>query len=831
MVFDYYGEYVPQLEIAEVARTQGLHGVTFTDELRRAAHFSNMSTSCGTEMVTNITRYSARTVGYAGFEQWGLTIDSLKALIDGGEPVIVLMWMTEPGSVGHFRVVIGYNETHMVTHDPWYGANMYYNYSTFLNLWQYSGFWGLLVSPWRIELQMPNSVNIGGTIEVVANITYPCSNPFDNTTYPASFCNATIELQPSLELNSGETAQHPLGNVAAGTSVQTRWLIHATEAGKPSVSVSVAGAIQGSVETHGPKYPSYEYEDRIGGSSARSLSVVNPYPVHNLNTGYNYTTIQDAVNANETLDGHTIFAEAGVYYEHITALKSIVLLGENKDNTVIDGNGTGTIVNILADNITIANFTLRNGGHGVSWLDSCIYGNYHSNIMIENNTVMNATNGIIFHGFSNSTIRQNLADRFGLMGLHLDGNSTNCTISDNTVTNSLEGIELEQSAGNRVERNQLKGNNASIVFTNCNGKNLLSGNNMSSDSYNLVVWGSDLGAFVQNIDTSNTANHKKIYYITNSQGLLVNPSTCPDLGYLAVVNCSSIMIEDLDLSFNRDGLLMAQSANCSLSNVTISGNQGSLLNGGLTMFASRNNLIANSRISNNSVGVCFCQSSENLFYHNSFVNDSKPVISNFQSPFSSPSGSNSINNWNSSLEGNYWSDYNGTDLYRGPHQNDNGSDGIGDTAYIIDGNNTDSYPLMGTFSEFNATSEQHVQIVCNSTISDFQFNGTAIIFNVAGKNGTVGFCRICIPTALMNGTYGVFVNGTEVTYTLLPCSNSAHSYLYFNHTHSTHEVAIVPEFPPFLILPLSMAATLLWVIFYRRKHARQPCTSARINCG
>jgi hypothetical protein len=129
---------------------------------------------------------------------------------------------------------------------------------------------------------------------------------------------------------------------------------------------------------------------------------------------------------------------------------------------------------------------------------------------------------------------------------------------------------------------------------------------------------------------------------------------------------------------------------------------------------------------------------------------------------------------------------------------------------------------MGMFSEFDwvslAAPEQRIQTICNSTISDLVYNGTAIGFNVTGENGTAGFCRICIPIILLNVTYKIFVNGTEVTYRLLPFSNETYKYLYFNYTHSTQEVIIVPEFPSFLILPLFFIATLLAVMVYRGKH-------------
>jgi pectin methylesterase-like acyl-CoA thioesterase len=61
-------------------------------------------------------------------------------------------------------------------------------------------------------------------------------------------------------------------------------------------------------------------------------------PVHNLNTGLNYMTIQEAIDASETMDVHTINVDSGTYYEHISIEKSITLVGEDSDATVIDGN-------------------------------------------------------------------------------------------------------------------------------------------------------------------------------------------------------------------------------------------------------------------------------------------------------------------------------------------------------------------------------------------------------------------------------------------------------------------------------------------------------------
>lgn len=289
MVFDFYGEDIPQAEIAEVTRTHP--NETHTDELTRAAQFSDASTSLGSEMSDNITGYSSRKVGYAAFERKGLTIDDLKALVAKEQPIIVLMNWTESEPYGHYRVVIGYNESHIIMHDPWNkglwggtygGPDTVMTYSTFLLLWGYLNNWGLWIHPWSVDLQMPASVDEGGNFTVTANITYLCPAPFNTYVFSASNCNVTIILPENLVITSDE-ATHSLGQIAANNPVQTTWLINASRAranasfiGSFDISIIVSGMVEGFVGTH-EIYISYSYQDEIGGSYAKTLLVVPEY--------------------------------------------------------------------------------------------------------------------------------------------------------------------------------------------------------------------------------------------------------------------------------------------------------------------------------------------------------------------------------------------------------------------------------------------------------------------------------------------------------------------------------------------------------------------------
>ena len=71
-----------------------------------------------------------------------------------------------------------------------------------------------------------------------------------------------------------------------------------------------------------------------------------------------YQYIQDAINVSS--DGNIIFVFNGTYYEKILVNRSVNLIGETRNNTIIDGNGSGDVVNITADWVSISEFAIQN---------------------------------------------------------------------------------------------------------------------------------------------------------------------------------------------------------------------------------------------------------------------------------------------------------------------------------------------------------------------------------------------------------------------------------------------------------------------------------------
>jgi PKD repeat protein len=274
MLFDFYGPDIPQPEISDVARTAP--DGTYTCDMIRAAHFSNLSTSAGGQ--EHITGYTARSLGYAALEQWDITIDQLKSLIAAGYPVIVL-------TTWHFRVAVGYSSTRIIFQDSYYGENTSMTYEEFNHDWDYSNHWALFVSPWQIEVTTPNNISLGSAFNVTATITYPLHPPFPDWQYPASSSNATITLPAELSLVPSETAEKTIdiGDLTAGNSSNVTWTVQAASLGTYTISVEAEGKVAGSVPPL-PYYPeAYNYEDRIGGYSQNVVEIISPAnPMENI---------------------------------------------------------------------------------------------------------------------------------------------------------------------------------------------------------------------------------------------------------------------------------------------------------------------------------------------------------------------------------------------------------------------------------------------------------------------------------------------------------------------------------------------------------------------
>jgi len=90
-------------------------------------------------------------------------------------------------------------------------------------------------------------------------------------------------------------------------------------------------------------------------------------------------------------------------------------------------------------------------------------------------------------------------------------------------------------------------------------------------------------------------------------------------------------------------------------------------------------------ISGNQIVLNMANSEENVIYHNNFLATVQITVL-----------ATGNNVWDDGYPsgGNYWSTYAGVDEKGGPYQNVTGSDGIGDTPYVIASNSVDRYPLM-----------------------------------------------------------------------------------------------------------------------------------------
>ena len=175
----------------------------------------------------------------------------------------------------------------------------------------------------------------------------------------------------------------------------------------------------------------------------------------------NYTKIQDAID--NASSGDTIYVYSGIYYEHINVNKAIDLIGEDKETTIIDGEGSGDVVQIFAHWVNINSFTIQNSGGLGDDAGIDIRSNYCN---IKDTNISNNQYGIILTSSDHNNISNNDISLNSLYGIYLYSGSNNNSISWNIISDNDYGFRLNGATINKIFGNRVM-NNQRGIYTCC----------------------------------------------------------------------------------------------------------------------------------------------------------------------------------------------------------------------------------------------------------------------------------------------------------------------------------------------------------------------------
>ena len=240
----------------------------------------------------------------------------------------------------------------------------------------------------------------------------------------------------------------------------------------------------------------------------------------------NYTRIQDAIN--DSVDGDTVFVfdDSSPYFENLVVDKSINLMGEDRNNTIIDGNNKSSVVFLdeSASGVTIQGFNIIHGDDGlicesdnniiignvISYNNESIYLYCSDNNSIIDNTIsMNNKIGLILYYCQNNTIfGNNISNSY--YGINLIILSNYNIIRNNIIQNSCEGIRFDtvcMSMYNNILNNSiLNSSDVSIGFFQ-GQENLIENNNLES-----IVFFACIKNLIQENNFIGNVRHVYSYY-------------------------------------------------------------------------------------------------------------------------------------------------------------------------------------------------------------------------------------------------------------------------------------------------------------------------------
>jgi len=261
-----------------------------------------------------------------------------------------------------------------------------------------------------------------------------------------------------------------------------------------------------------------------GGSNKDYLPLV-PASIHNLNTGEDFFTIQEAINDPDTQNGHTITVDPGIYNENVKVNKELTIRSTsgNPEDTIVQAkNPSDHVFEVTTDNVNIHGFTVENAtAFGKAGIKAGIYLDNVEHCNISDNTATGNYDGIYLKYSSNNTLSNNTASNNN-RGIYLYYSSNN-TLTSNTASNNNYGVFLGESSNNDIGGGNVSYNDAigiHITTLLVESYNNVTGVTVTDNGIGIKLWGEHNCIIANNTISNNT--EFGIYLDDSSSNLIYN---------------------------------------------------------------------------------------------------------------------------------------------------------------------------------------------------------------------------------------------------------------------------------------------------------------------
>lgn len=264
-----------------------------------------------------------------------------------------------------------------------------------------------------------------------------------------------------------------------------------------------------------------------------NITSVDTLGVYNTRTGEGFSTIQSAINSNNTLDGDTITLADGTYIENVVVYKKLTIKSVPGANAiVIAANSSNGVFTIVESGSTIQNLNIIGAG------DSYGIFSYANNVNIIGNVISANAYGINLFSSNNNIISGNTITN-NWYGINLF-NSNNNIISGNSITDNWYGIYFYNSTSIGISENNITGNWYGITLSYSNSITMYE-NNITGSYSGISLSNSDRTTIFGNIITNNGGGIS--YYKSTSTTISGNTVTNNSIADISEMDTTGVVMQ------------------------------------------------------------------------------------------------------------------------------------------------------------------------------------------------------------------------------------------------------------------------------------------------